>query len=288
MNVCKKATVGVITISLLLGATIVFFFFLFGWSNMFFSDFLLENDLEDKAGNLKFIGVKVSADNMSILGVINEGVAEHTIKDIKIDGVSCGLLVSDVIIEGVNRVDVDCEISKDKTYDVEVFTNRGTFSNVLTVWDQSDEFIQAFRRSFDFGNTCDDSTRIYGMNYTNNSHAEIASSSDYYYSLCVSHNDYTIGNLCSGNYVKLFSLAGVTNSPIYLDNSSAAPEPYTDYYNWQDVCLSSDGGIFDIKYQISAPNPTYICMGSYVLDNYNGGVIGGCSMYEDKIWVSLE
>lgn len=101
---------------------------------------------------------------------------------------------------------------------------------------------------------------------------------------------YNLGTDCSGNFVRLFSLAGVYNSTLYLDVGSVAPEPFVNYYDWQDVCLSSDGGNFTIFYQEEKPKKelgVFACLGSFVRDDFNGGVVGGCSMYSQKIWVSL-
>jgi len=290
MFVLKKAMVGIVGVILLLGVGVVIFYYLFVWSNTNFSMYLVENEVNGNVGDLEIIGIKSAGNFGSILGVKNKGTVSHKISSVKINNITCGVGNSK-IVGNVNNLEIDCDVSKFENYDVEIFTDKGIYSGVATVWDESEkELVLPFRGKFDFGNICLNSTRVYGMNYTNNSHAEVAGSDKYYYSLCVAHNNFVLGTDCFGNYIRLFYLAGETNSPIYFDNTSVAPEPYEGYYDWKDVCLSSNMGDFTILYQKDRPlrkEGYFICLGSYIRDDFNGGVIGGCSMYDDKIWVAL-
>jgi len=50
------------------------------------------------------------------------------------------------------------------------------------------------------------SVKLFGFDALNNSVAEIPSESNYAYSICVSHDIYSLGNSCAGNFQRLFYL----------------------------------------------------------------------------------
>lgn len=277
--------VSIILLTLVAAITGVFFY---EWGIEFVQDFESENELKGNIGKLEILGVKGTLDYKSVLGVRNTGTVDQEIYSVKLNGEDCNVLNSN-IVGNVKNLELDCDVTELNNYEIEVNSNAGVFSKTLSVLERLDTVLsESLKISFDFGLSCINSTRIYGMNYTNNSHAELPSQSNYYYSACLSHKNYTIGTSCSGNYINLFYLAGLSNSPIYIDNSSAAPEPFGGYYNWQNVCVSSDGGNFSLNYGENHPGGDSVCVGSYYPDDVKGSAIGSCSMYSQKIWLDLQ
>jgi hypothetical protein len=131
-------------------------------------------------------------------------------------------------------------------------------------------------------------SRLYGLDALSDAHAEAPSSTDYTYNLCITHDSYTMGNSCSGTYERLFYLGNVSNSHMWIDNSSAYAEPWVGYYNWTEVCVSSSGGTTDLTYSSSDLSGSgYVCLGSYLQNDTIGGHVGDCSAYSNKIWFSL-
>ena len=286
----RAGVLSVVEIILLLGVGVVATIFLGNWTNSNFENYLFENELEGNVGELEILGIKSSGEYGSILGIRNTGSINHNISVVKIGDTECRVLNSKNV-GNIKNLELNCNVDKLSTYNIDIISDKGIYSKVATVWEEHVEDVSLnipFQASFDFGSTCVNSTRAYGMSYTNNSHAEISSSNNFTYSACLSHDDYTLGTSCSGNFVKLFTLAGITNSPIYIDNSNVVSEPYVGYYNWQDVCVSSSGGVMDLIYsEIRPENRNYICVGSFVQDDFMGGVIGGCSAYDTKIWLDI-
>lgn len=239
--------------------------------------------------NLEIMGIKYLDNNATVLGLRNNG-GYHVIDKILMNGEEVNLLVGNVV-EGLSLIYLNYTTVKKNIYSVDVITNKGTFSKSFTVFDAGINIFEEENIYVTYANSnvCEVwETKLFGMYFINNSHVEISSQLNYQYDVCIDHPTYIIGNSCSGNSVRLFYLAGVTNSPIYIDNSTAASEPFDDYYNWQEVCLSLSSGSADVVYSELKPDFGYDCIVSYVEDDYNGGVVGTCDMYSKKIWLKLE
>lgn len=171
--------------------------------------------------------------------------------------------------------------------DILLFTDVGLFERDLVL---ETEYTPGLTVYFATSGICDFAagyTEIYSLNDLTDAHAEIASESNFVYTVCLRHPDYLLGTSCSGNYIKLFYLADTTQSHVYFDNSSAYV-PFPGYYNWQKVCLSSSGGTLNITVQSTSPGSGFVCIGSVDTDDVSGGHAGDCSAYTDKMWIKLE
>ena len=170
---------------------------------------------------------------------------------------------------------------------ITTYTHQGVFTQSLNVDEIPDGNIQVL---FNLGTSCPDISwhEVYGLETLNNSHIETYNSNLYTYTLCLKHPIYTLNRECTGNYINLFYLPNTYNAHFWFDNSTAPSEPVSNYYNWQQVCLSSDLGTFDLQLSTSQPTSDHKCIGSYYNHSLNGGVMGDCDNgFEDKIWIKL-
>ena len=129
-------------------------------------------------------------------------------------------------------------------------------------------------------------TKIFGLEYISDSHAEIDTSGLYSYSLCLRHRNYTLTTACSGTYDTLFYLDADTNAHQFIDNSS----PYQPISPWYQVCVSAIGASSnDIQVSSSDLSQSgYTCLASVEVENTYGGHMGNCNAYSDKVWAKIE
>ena len=193
----KSGVVGIIEVILLLGVGISATIYMSDWASENFNIYVTDKEFESEIGDLELLGLKSSGPYASILGIRNVGLVVHNVSFVKIGGRECRILSSKEI-GNIQNLELNCNVNQFDTYDIDVISNFGIYSKVLTVWEEHIEDLTLnipFKVSFDFGTSCVDSIRLYGMNYTNNSHAEIPSSSVYTYGVCASHDEFILGNV---------------------------------------------------------------------------------------------
>ncbi len=219
----------------------------------------------------------------------NAGKKNLTITKVQVDGVVCNSSSTSVAPNTLVSFDFSSCVTDNVNLkrEVVVFTDESIFSKFMLI--QGLTNIGTNLSASFSGTSCGVGySRIYGLDALSDAHAEAPSETDFTYNLCVTHDTYTIGNVCSGTYERLFYLGNTSSSHIWLDNSSAYPEPWVGYYNWTPVCVSSSGGTTDLTYSSSdLSNSGYVCLGSYLQNDSIGGHIGDCSAYSNKIWFSL-
>ncbi len=139
-------------------------------------------------------------------------------------------------------------------------------------------------------------TKLYGFESNTYSHAEIPSEENYNYSVCIQHNTFSLGNGCSGLSETLFFLGNITNSNIWVDNSTAYIPPIgPSYYNWQELCINATGGASAFNYIVDVVDrtATHACLGSLQRnDTYGGHIIGNFSMCTSgdsnpELWLAI-
>lgn len=205
-----------------------------------------------------------------------------TVNNVKIGGIDCQINGS---ISGteLNTIDLGfCTASAGLgVKEVVLITDQGVFSKYLTL---SSIIVGNLTASLEPGTSCPPGdARIFGMNDSLNSHAELGTSETYPNSVCLSHNGYTLGNDCSAvNHVELFTLDGVTNSHIWFD-TNAAIAPLS---NPNSVCISSSGGVIDFQ-KTTSMTSGYFCLASYVQDDLMGGIVGDCGAYPDLMMIQI-
>lgn len=287
----NKAIGVVVALSLLMVVSVSSVVFFQNWYGSFSS--MLFADAETNSGYSGKNDFSVVDSELYFFNGIERNI---TINGIKVSGNDCNVSNSIVTKKNNSKYDIsDCvsnlSVSRNE---VVIYTDIGVFSKYF-VFDYvrslgvTQTVIGNMTVSFTPSSSCDPGfSKIYSLDSTSNSHAEIPSSNLYTYSLCVDHDSYILSNSCSGNYVSLFYLGNTSNSHIYIDNSSAYDPGYS-YYNWQQICLSSDSGTLDLTYNNTDMSGLgYSCLGSYIQDDVYGGVIGDCSGHTDKIWFKLE
>lgn len=280
----KKGLTGIISVILILLVTVVLATNYNSWYYRF-----LDNKIEDlntvSKGDIEV--VYLDGDKLYLR---NHARTTISFENLIIEGTSCNisgtLLASDLTSIDLDACTKNMEIG---VKDVQIFSNENAIFQERVLLKST--FVYGISVLFEPSNVCPDIfyKKIYAMNALNNSHAELGSQSSYTYSLCIKSEEFDLGTSCSGTHSKVFSLAGVTNSPIYINESNAAVEPYADYYDWQDVCISAyDADDITITINPIQPVGNYSCIGSLIQDDFNGGVIGDCSRYSDKIWLHIE
>ena len=223
----------------------------------------------------------------SILYIKNKNLINLTYTNIKIDDIMCGINGS-IAPNGIYTIDLGTCLSGVAIGPKEVilYTTLGVFSQtkmlkaVLSVNGN-------LSVSFDLGTSCltGGYTKIYGLESINDSHVENVISNLYAYSICINHNTYTLGTSCSGT--RLFYLDNSTNAHVYTDNSTS----YFPVSTWEEVCVSSSGGIITTSVSSSDPADGSICIGSMEnpINNIAGMHMGTCiGSYTNKIWLKIQ
>lgn len=278
----KNAITGLVAVSLLMIVSVLSFMYLQGWFYTYKSDFEATISSKDYDRNLEV--VKIDGTYIYVKNDFKEGLE---LKSITIQGKEC-ILSNRTIDKGLKKIDIggcisgfahlsayEVSITSDYGIKVEKELIRNIIDNSLIVNFQVEP--------------CDLSSgyiRLYGLTGLDNAHADVDGSSTY--NVCARHLDYTLGKSCSGIYSTVFYLGDVNNSQVWIDNSTAAPEPFAGYYDWQQLCLSSSGGTVSVDINSTAPNSNYVCAGSLDRDDYNGAAAGNCDVYSDKIWIKVE
>jgi len=211
--------------------------------------------------------------------------------DIKIDGKSCNLNGT-FSKKGLAELDLGfCTQGMEAGYKEVVFvTDTGIFTETLKL--ATSGITGNLTASFAIGTTSCVGTKILGIEDStvanNYYHAESPGLNTYSDSLCINHQSITLDNLCSGNYATLFYLGNTTSSHIWLDNSTAYPEPYVGYYNWQEICVSSPTGTVTAT-QGADPSDGSVCLMGYKGNQTLGATITDCAdlTSDGFIWVNI-
>jgi len=217
------------------------------------------------------------------LYVLNNNNFPVNFTDIKVNDIDCKL--SGIL--GPNKV---TEVSlgtclsgiSSGVVNVALFTTSRIFSSTLLL---KGTFIGNLSVVFKDG-PCDSGyVRIYGLEYSSNSHVQLGNLSDYNYSICLKDTNYVLGRGCSGNYVRLFYIDNASNAHAYTDNSS----PYGPVNTWYKVCVNSTGGTLNATVSNTRPGLDYYCVGSFDgINNTLGSHMGSCDSYADKVWLEVK
>ncbi len=242
---------------------------------------------QNKPENFEILGIKKVGSTKTVLGV-KGNLDKFSINKILINGVECEIYnTTNSYIDRDNLIYVECPVEIGQTYSVSVFTNQDIRTSSFTVFEEAAfDFSFVFR---DITTVCSlEERKIYAIDYLSGAHAELPNVNSYQTVGCLYHISFSFENECSGLHEILFYIGNTTNSHIYVTNTSAYPEPYPGYYNWQEVCISSpDANSMDLVYGGSAPNKEYVCVGSIERDDIYGGHIGKCDTYSENIWFTV-
>ncbi len=269
----------IVAVALLMVVSVTSVVILQGWYSTYQSNFL--TDVEMKNSNL--IGLEYL--DSDLLYVKSSNPENVSFTDIKIDDVSCG--ISGNLTYGINSISLSgCTILMSTGYkEVVLITDLGFFTETLAL-----KSVEIGNLSISFSLPCQSGyTEIFARDLTDESHAEIASLSNYNsFGVCLSHQTYTINTSCSGIYNRVFYLDNETNAHIYTSNTSS----YAPIYTWNEVCISADNGASSVDVQISDSNPgEYVCIGSFdtslTINNTLGEHLDSCDGSND-IWLDIQ
>jgi hypothetical protein len=252
------------------------------------TNFLTDVEQEQAHGRLEVQSVEYVDDVYSVVGVRNYGNAAD-VKKVFLNDQPCNVIDSDGS-EDLKLLYIDCPVEKGKTYSVDVQSTAGIFQTTKSVLDTQQQILSFIYR---IGSTnCQvGESKIFGLDFVNNSHVDLPSFGSFTSSLCAKHININMGNSCSGLYKTLFYIDGTNNSHLWINTSIASTGPLGNHvYNWNPVCISASGNVsqLNVSYGSVSPGMGYYCLGSIVRDDVDGGVIGSCPSYSEKIWVSVK
>lgn len=264
------------------------------WFTSFQEEFTKKQQFVGDARNLEILGVQYINERKALLGLRNSGESFQIVESVRVGDQDCQVVGTNVV-EEVSNVFIECPTDLEENYDLKITTNRGISAKTVTSFevgpDTQDNFVfNNLTVTFRVSNVCEIwETKIYGMHFTNSSHVEIPSLTNYGYSVCLNHSTYAITTLCTDSHSKtMFTLGDETNSHIYTDTSSVAQETTKNPYDFTDVCISTLGtSSINLTTSSSQPDPSFSCIGTTLIDNFAGGVVSDCTYPGSKIWAKI-
>lgn len=264
---------------LVVGVTSVVYFQ--GWFNSLESRLFFNTEMNSNTNSLSI--EYLEADN---LYVRNSGNINLTYTNIKIKNISCNI-TGTIVSESLNSINLEnCLLGEQiGPKHIVIYTETGIYSE--------NEMLRSVLTgnisiSFDLSTSCliGGYTKIFGIEGVSDSHTENTTSMLYAYSVCIDHSVYTLGTSCSGNYVRLFYLDNSSNAHAYTLNTTS----YFPYTTWNQICLSSSGGIITSSVNVTDPADGSICIGSMddPIDNVNGMHMGTSCASGNKIWLKIQ
>lgn len=283
MFLSKKSQSVVIAISLLLIVTVVSV----GGFNIWFKNYSSKtyNDIRNSNINLEITYL-----DSNYLYINNLENINITFNNILVDNKDCSQNGS--LSPNLNKIDISMCLNglSSGIKKISLLTDSKIITKSFYYKYGSSE--SPFLISYSTSNGCQKGIEIFGHDNLGE-HLSLNSSDSAYssfYSVCVYHTNFILGNNCFGNYTRLFYLENVTESHIYTNNSNPYPG---GTYNWQEICLSVIGTNVTSTVQSTSPGNGYYCLGSVesgVVDNTYGSHFGSCKLYsgnQDKIWVKF-
>lgn len=227
----------------------------------------------------------------------NTGDEQIEIQEVLVNGIKCNISSNEVISANkLDSIDIgDCnDLIEDPRVEVTVISNSSVYTKYVYYKDasggSSSSIVGNTTVEFHTGRDCPVGySNIYDYYSSSASHAAMPDQTDTNNSLCIKDDGFTVNADCSAtSHQRLFYLGNVTNSHIWLDNSTAYV-PYVGYYNWQEVCIGSTDGTVDIQYDTSDLSGSgYSQVASYTTSNMSlGATIGEKDVYSDKIWIKI-
>lgn len=287
MRLNKKALSVIVATLLFLFIAVTSGYMLLKWITSYESEFFSNVEQEAQTGKLEILGINYVDSSTSVLGLRNHGRSTHDLYKISLNDQTCPITVG-TDVEGlkVGETYINCTIEQYGTYEITVLTDRGLYSKTLTIFEEGEAAQGVFFRS-STTNCKFGETKLFGLYFINNSHAELSNQNNYGVSVCLKHPSLSFSNNCFGNYTRLFYLGNVTNSHVYVDNSTAYPGLSPNYYNWQEVCLSSSQSVSS-QVNTTSPGSNWYCAAGIARDDVYGGALGMCSMNSEKLWIRVE
>lgn len=276
----KRGLSGIVVILFLLMVSTGFYIVLSGWFDRFSDEMKVEYNSPDF-----YNSIEISKIRGTDLYVKNDYKDNLLIDSILVGETYCNILPVE-IDKGNAVIDIgSCTsgFNELSPVDISLITSSGVYNQVQVLEDPVNNslIVKYVMGSCDFANGY---IRLFGLTDLDNAHIEIDGSSTY--SVCVKDLDYIL-SIGSGGSVSqdIFYLIGTNNSAVWTDKGSVLIEPTF----WEDVVISSSGGIFGYQISSTQPSNKYVCLGSLDIDNVYGSHFGDCdSSLPDKIWISLE
>ena len=292
----KKALSVIIGVLLLLSLTSIVGVSMYYWFTSFSSEYQVKQQNEMNIRDVDILGIKYLSRNRAQVGVRNSGEGYHVVNRITINGEECDVIGPNVV-ESVSNLYVDCPTVIDENYEISIYSDKGISSRSFTSFevgvDTQENLQLPSNLTVEFRNsdTCELwQTKIYGLEFMENAHAEVPSEDNYPYSVCVNHSVYTLGTNCAGQGIdEVFDLGDTTNTHAWRDRSSARSMG-PSYYNWNTICLDAlnDAANIEIIEASSRPDENFVCIGSMTGDDFNGRSLGDCSTdYDDLLWLRI-
>ncbi len=277
-----KGITAIISLSLLIVVSLIGYFIISN-DTLFVVD-SLKVDLQKKELTRSLEILKV--ENQS-LEIYNEYSNNLILNKIQIGGKDC-LIFDEVLSIGTNIIDIgSCTFDLNELGVVEIvlFTNGGIFSEYEILRSASDS---PFIVSFQSGacNFAGGYIRLYGLSGIDNAHAEVSSSTDYTYNVCIKYEGYTLGTSQTGTYLDLFYLNNESNSAVFMNKT----EIYEVPSSWYNITISTSEGSLDLVIGGSAPSNLYKCIGKVDRDDIYGSHISDCdsTSFNDTLWLKIE
>jgi hypothetical protein len=282
MHKKRKSMSALIAISLLLIVSVLSIAFLKDWFVLFKDEVSVELEKND------INSLEIDSVDENYIIINNEIGLNVLLEKIKFNEDECD--INDVeLTEGINVVDIGLcgqNVEDLGTIDVVLVTDMGVKSETEII---RDIIRTSLVVKYEFG-ACDFSrgyVRLMGMSDFDLGHAEIGSSNQYTYSVCIRHLDYTVyansdGSSDSEVVVYLLNQA---NSHAFTNTGSVYQAPS----QWYNSTLSTDSGTISTVVSSSSPGSNYTCIYSLDLDNTYGSHVGDCSSSSlpDKFWVTI-
>ncbi len=249
-----------------------------GFQNWFAS---YQSDLQNQVNDFRSDSISLEYLDGNVLYVKNSAPNNFIFNEIKIEDKSCGVNGS-ILANSMNKIALNgCTVGMTIGPKKVVLVSDNSILEKTLMFRSTYSGNYSF--SFQSGTGCGAGyTRLYGLEYLSNSHAELANSTQYTYSACLSYNGINLGTTCTGNYTRMIYLDDVSNAHAYTDNSST----YEDTF--YEVCLNVDVGSIVSEVSDTDPADGSFCVGSMDgIDNQTGVHMGDCNAYSTKIWVRI-
>ncbi|MCA9496787.1 MAG: hypothetical protein KC589_07605 [Nanoarchaeota archaeon] len=131
----KKGIETVVSVLLILFIVVLAFSGITIWFNEYQSSWEVKSEISDKDAKIELLGLKRSGSNQAELGLKAKGEQYHILTEVYIGEDNCTLLNSNVV-DSLTSVLLNCSVSIDETYEVNVYTeNGGLFEKSFTVYE---------------------------------------------------------------------------------------------------------------------------------------------------------
>lgn len=296
----NKAMGPVVAVALLLVVTTLSVVSFQNWFDTYSGDLFTNAEIKSNSASSSSSGINTVIDFDLYFKV--GGDQNLSILNVKLDGNICQDAIVANLTPGIHILNItDCVNNlTTSTGEISVFTENAIytksfyFKKITSVsavaLGGGSVTVGNLTIEYNTTNSCSvGSTKILGYYQINNSHVQNSTIDDAGRSLCLTHDDYTLGIDClAAINTPLFYIGNYTNSHIYFDNSSAHPATY----DWEKLCISGSGGSLtsiDIVQNVtSMVAQNYSCLLSYAQNDTYGGMIGECvGGYSDKLWIKF-